>query len=81
MSKDIFGKKEEKNRLREDNLIKVYKSAFDGDEFDDDYYSSMYFLDNADSPRYYPDDAEDLATSLRYYPEDPMDEDDKSQLI
>jgi hypothetical protein len=54
-------KKEEENRLREDNLKKVYKSVLDGDEFDGD--SPMYVLDDADSPR--------------YYPEDPMDEDDK----
>ena len=72
-------KKEEENRLKKDNLIKVYKLAFDGNEFDGDY-SSIYFLDNADSSRYYPDDA-DLAVSLRYYMKDPMDEDDKSQLI
>ncbi|CAB4427371.1 unnamed protein product [Rhizophagus irregularis] len=65
-------KKKEGNRIREDHFKEVYK--VDGDEFDED--SPICFLDDNDSPRYYPDSEADLAVSSRYYPEDTMDEND-----
>jgi hypothetical protein len=64
-------KKDDDNKLRKDNIKKVYQLVND-DEFEVDYSQD----DSSYSPRYYPDDVE-LEDSPRYYPDvdDPMDED------
>jgi hypothetical protein len=64
-------KKDDDNKLRKDNIKKVYQLVNNDDEF-----SGNIQDDSSNSPRYYPDDVE-LEDSPRYYPDvdDPMDED------
>ncbi|CAB4442064.1 unnamed protein product [Rhizophagus irregularis] len=67
-------KKDDDNKLRKDNIKKVYQLVNNDDELNNDNEFSGNIQDN--SPRYYPDDVE-LEDSPRYYPDvdDPMDED------
>ena len=74
-------KKKEENKLRKDNIIKVYQSVYDHDDEFEDIFSSNIQNDSSNSPRYYPDDVE-YEDSPRYYPDvddpdvdDPMVED------
>lgn len=70
-------KKDDDNKLRKDNIKKVYQLVNNDDELNnDDEFSGNIQDDSSNSPRYYPDDVE-LEDSPRYYPDvdDPMDED------
>jgi hypothetical protein len=68
-------KKDDDNKLRKDNIKKVYQLVNNDDEFEVDFSRNIQD-DSSNSPRYYPDDVE-LEDSPRYYPDvdDPMDED------
>ena len=68
-------KKNDDNKLRKDNIKKVYQLVNNDDEFGVDFSENIQD-DSSNSPRYYPDDVE-LEDSPRYYPndDDPMDED------
>jgi hypothetical protein len=67
-------KKDDDNKLRKDNIKKVYQLVNNDDEFEVDFSRNIQD-DSSNSPRYYPDDVE-LEDSPRYYPDvdDPMDE-------
>ncbi|PKC62410.1 hypothetical protein RhiirA1_465160 [Rhizophagus irregularis] len=70
-------KKDDDNKLRKDNIKKVYQLVNNDDELNnDDEFSGNIQDDSSNSPRYYPNDVE-LEDSPRYYPDvnDPMDED------
>ncbi|POG72286.1 hypothetical protein GLOIN_2v1773797 [Rhizophagus irregularis DAOM 181602=DAOM 197198] len=72
-------KKDDDNKLRKDNIKKVYQLVNNDDELNnDDEFSGNIQDDSSNSPRYYPDDVE-LEDSPRYYPDvdDPMDEDEQ----
>ena len=70
-------KKDDDNKLRKDNIKKVYQSV--NENYDDEFevnFSGNIQDDSSNSPRYYPNDVE-LEDSPRYYPDvdDPMDDD------
>jgi hypothetical protein len=68
-------KKDDDNKLRKDNIKKVYQLVNNDDEFEVDFSRNIQD-DSSNSPRYYPDDVE-LEDSPRYYldVDDLMDED------
>lgn len=68
-------KKDDDNKLRKDNIKKVYQLVNNDDEFEVDFSRNIQD-DSSNSLRYYSDDVE-LEDSSKYYlnVDDPMDED------